>query len=176
MFSPDLSAGPIGTRALWATAIACVAIAARVARERANDRPLGRTLVVWLSLGWFFVVSTILLVPRHTAEGDGQCSFALHRIAVFSYDLERLLNVVMFVPGGLLCVYLGRTNRQRLLFGAAVLAMPPLFELVQATGLVGRTCSATDVVDNWTGAVLGMAISAASMLVVKRKQHASIGE
>ncbi len=139
--------------------MAMVAIGLRMHRARVNGEPRRRVLVIWSSIGWMFVTSMILLVPRHTEITDGKCSFDLNHVAAFAYDFERLLNVALFVPAGLLCLYLGRSSRQRAALAAWVLAMPPLFEWLQSTSLVGRTCTATDVVDNWTGALLGMAVA-----------------
>lgn len=142
-----------------------------MSRARTDGESLRRVLVVWLSLGWLFVTSVILLVPRHSEIGDGQCSFKIPDVVAFAYDGERILNVLMFMPIGLLCLYLGRTARQRVLLGVAILAMPPVFEALQGTNLIGRTCSATDVIDNWTGAVLGMGIAGGFILLDRRSQR-----
>ncbi|HTO00705.1 MAG TPA: VanZ family protein [Microthrixaceae bacterium] len=167
--SPD----QIGSSALLAALLTLVAVFAMVARANSRGEPIGRALVNWLSIGWLIVTSVILLTPRNTLSTDGMCTAQTHRIAVFDYDIQRLLNILMFVPIGLLFLFLARTVWQRVALGLGLLAMPPLFEGLQATSLIGRTCEGVDVVDNWTGVVVGILLAVMIKTGVKLWRHLS---
>lgn len=167
----ELSALPspdrIGSGAMLAGLLAFVVVLTMVSKSTSRGEPMGRALVDWLSLGWFFVTAVILLTPRNTLSTDGKCTLQAHRILVMDYDTQRLLNILMFVPIGLLFLFLARTAWQRVALGLALFAMPPLFEALQSTSLIGRTCEGVDVVDNWTGVIVGILLAVVIRAVVR---------
>jgi glycopeptide antibiotics resistance protein len=74
-------------------------------------------------------------------------------------DVERMANVLLFIPAGfLLCAVVPRTNRW--LVWLACVAASAAVELLQY-GLPGRDASPIDVVTNSTGAAIGVLLYAA---------------
>jgi glycopeptide antibiotics resistance protein len=89
---------------------------------------------------------------------------------------QRLLNTVLFVPAGALLV-LG-ASRWRIgwvlvpLGLAGLAAYSALIELVQLElARIDRACDLTDVVDNVTGAVLGVALGVLLVLLFRPWRH-----
>jgi glycopeptide antibiotics resistance protein len=80
---------------------------------------------------------------------------------------DRGLNVVLFIPLG---IALGLMPRSPLKAEAVFLAAlaPLLIELTQSIAGLGRTCEATDVVDNLTGLAVGYLIAGVVGVVLRR--------
>ncbi|MGZ4629113.1 VanZ family protein [Oryzihumus sp.] len=76
------------------------------------------------------------------------------------HDDQRLLNVLLFIPLGALVFVFHRHAAARV---AVMVALLPIFiEVVQYTfRSLNRACDGTDVVDNWMGLVIGLAIGLA---------------
>ncbi|WP_295852927.1 VanZ family protein [uncultured Microbacterium sp.] len=130
------------------------------------DRPPLRRRYVMTSVAVFYLVAlgVILLWPDHLdrhADGAYAILYALFPGAT-SGTLDFGLNVVLFLPFGVLLATLLRGHPWRLLGIAWV--VPLLVEIFQGVFLPGRTSSAVDVVANTLGGVIG----AVSTVVVRR--------
>jgi glycopeptide antibiotics resistance protein len=91
---------------------------------------------------------------------------------------QRLLNTLLFVPSGALLVLgAGRWRVGWLLvpFGVAALAAySVLIELVQLElARIDRACDLTDVVDNVSGAAIGVVVGVVLMLLLRPWRHRS---
>lgn len=138
-----------------------IVLGARAARALSVPRAVGTALLFGAGL----IASATLTPSREAltqgAIGSGTCEFG--RIGPAS--LPELLslgdptfNVLLFVPLGLAIGLFPPSRRKAFLVVAAIL-LPFAIEAIQlvATGL-GRGCQSSDVADNLTGLVLGMAI------------------
>jgi hypothetical protein len=85
----------------------------------------------------------------------------------FAPPTDRGLNVVLFIPLG---IALGLMPRSTVKAEAVFLAAlsPLLIELTQSIAGLGRTCEATDVVDNLTGLAVGYLIAGVVGVVLRR--------
>lgn len=145
----------------------------------------------WLTAGsiaglvWSLaVIASITLIPANGAPGivsaEGRltgCAWDIGGPApegfwVFA-GTQRMLNTVVFVPSGALLVLAlarwPRVARRGVPVGLALLAAySVLIELTQlALARLDRACDVTDVVDNVTGAVIGVGIGIALALVLR---------
>lgn len=153
-----------------------VSIAASVALAH----PLGRALVVGptlagslvLSLG--IVLSATLTPLRGAIEagaaGTGICDFSrlgLAPIAESTSLNDTSLNILLFVPLGLVVGHLPRTRRMAGIVIASI-ALPFLVEMVQLIASdLARGCQSADVIDNLTGLLIGTAVGTASRLLLR---------
>lgn len=111
-------------------------------------------------LTWLFIVIVaISLVPDSGRADAGICTFNLPTEMPWSSD-QRLLNVLIYIPLGCLAVISFDTRRHRIQIGLLALAIPVAMELLQQTHLIGRSCDVRDVIDNWTGLIVGFGIGA----------------
>ena len=87
----------------------------------------------------------------------------------FVSPTARGLNVVLFIPLG---IALGLMPRSPVKAEAVFLAAlsPLLIELTQSIVGLGRTCEATDVVDNLTGLAVGFLIAGIVGVVLRRRR------
>jgi len=157
---------------------------------------LGLTLAVRRRTGWTWAVclgllvwslvglGLITLLPANGAPGIVS---AEDRLDYCSWDIggpapdgfwivaggQRLLNTLVFVPSGALLVLVAarwrRTAWVSVPVGFALLAgYSVLIELVQlALARLDRACDVTDVIDNITGAGIGILIGIALALVLR---------
>ena len=133
-------------------------------------RRLGTSRVVaWLLLAATFVILAATLMPIRSALEPGVSGLLtcdLSRIgpaSVATYLLvdDPTLNVLLFIPLGVLIGQLDRRQHRGLLVVAAVM-LPLGIELVQALVVpLGRACEGGDVFDNLAGLLIGLAIGAA---------------
>jgi len=128
-------------------------------------------------LGGAVVFATVVTMSppgvrdRGVLSPDRGC--AVHRVALgaaaVAADDQRILNVLLLVPVGVFAAMVASRLRgaRTLLVVAAGAALPLFFEAGQQVfrGL-GRSCDTTDLVDNWTGFLLGLA--AGSVVVALR--------
>ncbi len=166
MIATVLDATPWFWPGLAVAVAVSLAIAGRVGRVVRSGPFLG--FVVSLSIGGILVLT---LTP-HVPGFDG--SFAdcdLHLAGVLSLGQMlgqnlRSLNVDMFVPLGV-AIGLLRWSRVKVFAICAAVALPFVVEGLQA-GLpfLGRSCTATDVLDNLVGLLIGLA--AGSLALVAR--------
>lgn len=130
------------------------------------------------------VIASITLIPAHGAPGVVS---AEGRLTTCSWDIggpapdgfwifaggQRMLNTVVFVPAGaLLVLALARWPRVALVGVPVGLALLAAYSIgIETTQLVlariDRACDVTDVVDNVTGAVVGVGIGLLLALVLR---------
>jgi hypothetical protein len=120
------------------------------------------------------VIASITLIPASGAPGVvradqrlGTCSWDLGGPAPDSFWIfsggQRLLNTLVFVPSGALLVLAAARWRAAWTLVPVGLALLAAYSvLIEATQLalarIDRACDVTDVVDNVTGATLGVAL------------------
>jgi len=133
------------------------------------------------------VIGLVTLLPANGAPGVVS---AEGRLATCSWDIggpapdgfwifsggQRLLNTVVFVPSGALLVLAAahwRASWVVVPVGLAVLAAySTLIEVVQLElARLDRACDVTDVIDNVTGAVLGVGLGLVLAVVLRPWQH-----
>ena len=147
-----------------------------------------RTGVVWAwSLGGLlWSLAVIALVTLLPADGATEVVYADERMGSCSFDLggpapegfwifsggQRLLNVLVFVPSGaLLVVVAARWRSGWVTVPIGLLALAAYSVAIEWTQLelarIDRACDVTDVVDNVTGAALGVAAGLVLVLVLR---------
>ncbi len=128
------------------------------------------------------VIAIVTLIPAHGVPGIVS---AEGRLATCSWDIggpapdgfwifesgQRLLNTALFVPSGALAVLVLTRWRSGWVFVPFALALlagySAAIELTQfQLARLDRACDVTDVVDNVTGAVLGVAVGLFLSLVL----------
>lgn len=152
-------------------------------------RPLG-AVTAWAIAGFCWSLVVVALVTLLPTDADVGIVPAEGRATSCSTDIggpapdgfwvfaggQRLLNTLLFIPSGALLV-LG-ASRWRIgwvlvplgLAGLAVYSV--LIELTQLElARLDRACDLTDVVDNVSGAVLGVAIGVVLMLLLRPWRH-----
>jgi hypothetical protein len=129
------------------------------------------------------VIGVITLIPANGAPGVVS---AEGRLAGCSWDIggpapdgfwilpggQRMLNALVFAPSGALLVLVAARWRQAWLtvpLGLALLAgYSTLIERTQlALARIDRACDVTDIIDNVTGAALGVVVGVALLPVVR---------
>jgi VanZ like family len=144
----------------------------------------------WLTAGsiaaflWALAVIGILtLIPANGAPGVVP---AEGRLATCSWDVggpapegfwifaggQRMLNVLVFVPAGVLLVLaLARWRAAWVLVPLGLAGLAAYSVAIEATQLelarIDRACDVTDVIDNVTGAVLGVGIGVVLALLLR---------
>jgi len=133
------------------------------------------------------VIAAITLIPANGAPG---IVAAEGRLTTCSWDIggpapegfwifsggQRLLNTVVFVPSGALLVLAAARWRTAWVVVPVGLALLAGYSIaIEATQLalarLDRACDVTDVVDNVTGAVIGVAIGVLLALVLRPWRH-----
>jgi hypothetical protein len=116
------------------------------------------TRLVWGALAaWTAAILVVTLTPGRVSYHPGVCAFFWSGTArdLGSTD-AKVLNILMFVPLGLLAALLVRRSWLPL---AAALLLSPAIELVQREyPSIRRACDLVDVVDNVGGAIAGAAV------------------
>ena len=138
-----------------------------------------------VALAWSLVVIVLLtLIPANGAPGvvsaEGRldtCSWDIGGPAPEGFWIfaggQRTLNVLLFVPSGILLVVAAARWGWRALvlvpLGVALLALFSVgLELVQLElARLDRACDVTDVIDNVTGAAIGVLIGVGIAMVVR---------
>jgi hypothetical protein len=135
-------------------------------------------------LAWSLVViALVTLIPANGAPG---VVYAEGRLTTCSWDIggpapegfwifesgQRALNTVLFVPSGVLLVLAAarwRTALWTVPLGLLLLATYSAgIELTQLElARIDRACDVTDIIDNVTGAVIGVAIGLALAVVLR---------
>lgn len=129
------------------------------------------------------VIGVLTLIPANGAPGivsaEGRldhCSWDIGGPAPDGFWIfpggQRLLNGVVFVPSGALLVLVAarwRTAWVTIPLGlAALAAYSTLIELTQlAAARIDRACDVTDIIDNVTGAAIGVVVGLALLPVVR---------
>jgi hypothetical protein len=119
-------------------------------------------------LGGAVVFATVVTMSPPGVRDRGVLSpgrgCAIHRVALglaaVTADDQRILNVLLLVPVGLFAALVASRlqGARALLVVAGAAVLPLLFETGQQVfrGL-DRSCDTTDLADNWTGVLLGLA-------------------
>lgn len=149
-------------------------------------RPRVGWLAAW-SIGGFLwslaVIGVLTLIPANGAPGVVP---AEGRLASCSWDIggpapegfwifsggQRMLNVLVFVPAGILLVLaLARWRAAWVLVPLGLAGLAAYSVAIEATQLelarIDRACDVTDVIDNVTGAVLGVGIGIVLALALR---------
>jgi hypothetical protein len=159
--------------------LVCAALTAALARRFGWAWSVLCGLLVWSVV----VVGVLTLIPANGAPGIVS---AEGRLTTCSWDIggpapdgfwilpggQRLLNVVVFVPAGILLVLVAARWKSAWLtvpLGLAALAgYSTLIELTQlAAARIDRACDVTDIIDNVTGAVVGVLVGITLLPVVR---------
>lgn len=153
-----------------------VSIAASVALAL----PLGRALVVRPALAGALVFSlgivlSATLTPlrgaiEEGAAGTGICDFSRLGLAPIAETMavnDTSLNILLFVPLGVVVGYMPRTRRTAGIVIASI-TLPFLIEAVQLVASdLARGCQSADVIDNLTGLFVGAALGSTSRLLLR---------
>ena len=143
--------------------VASVGLARRVGSALGGGRLTGAALVFSVGL----IVSATLTPSREAlrfgAVGSGTCDLSRLGLAAL-HDVVTLgdpgFNILLFLPFGLVLATLPRSRFAPFLVAAIIL--PPAIEATQLlVGVLDRACQSSDVVDNLTGLVIGLAIGRA---------------
>lgn len=174
--------GGVGVMLLGAllSGLLCLALTLAVRRRAGWTWAVSLGLLVWSLV----VLGLITLLPANGAPGivsaEGRldyCSWDIGGPAPDGFWIfaggQRLLNTVVFVPSGVLLVLVAaRWRRAAWLLvplGLAFLAAySVLIELTQlALARLDRACDVTDMIDNTTGAAIGVLLGVALALLVQ---------
>jgi glycopeptide antibiotics resistance protein len=159
----------------WPVTVAMVGVATFFSMQVA--RSFGTTqlhaFVLLVSIGG---IVALTLTPAGDSGGHA-CripSSWLISLGDFVPPNDRGLNVVLFIPLG---IALGLMPRSPVKAEAVFLAAlsPLLIELTQSIVGLGRTCEATDVVDNLTGLAVGFLIAGVVGVVLRRWRRVDDG-
>ncbi len=159
----DSAALPWFLPGMVASVAVSLAAGGRVGRALGARRAVGSLLV--LSLG--IVVSATLTPLRGVIEfgatGQGACDFSRLGLAPLRELLrvnDTSLNILMFVPLGMVLGIVPRSRRKAALVAGAI-ALPFAIETIQLlVPALDRGCQSADVIDNLTGLVIGLAAGA----------------
>lgn len=125
-----------------------------------------------LATGYVVVLALLLLWPDHVEADAGPVYAALLQIApaAFPFGVDPTLNVVLFVPFGVILASV-LPGRPFVILGVAWV-VPLLVEIAQGVFLPGRTSSVVDVAANTVGGVIGaVGLSVARRLHRRRTPH-----
>jgi hypothetical protein len=170
-------------------ALIVVAAAVCAALAVALRRRLG-VVTAW-SIGGFVwslaIIGSITLIPAHGAPGIVS---AEGRLTTCSWDIggpapdgfwifaggQRMLNTLVFIPAGaLLVLAVARWRAAWVLVPLGFVGLALYSVGIEATQLalarIDRACDVTDIIDNVTGAALGVAVGIALALVLQPWRH-----
>jgi len=154
------------------TMVLAFALGGRVARRLGVHPIAGTTLV--LAVG---MVLSAVLTPSYGAialgfDGSGTCDltrFGLPSRNQLAWPGEILLNILLFVPLGVVLGSLPPSRRLRVLIPAAY-ALPVAIELAQLVVVrLGRECQSGDAIDNVAGLTIGIVAGLAIRWIVTRR-------
>jgi hypothetical protein len=159
----------------WALPVTVLAVVAAALLAAPVGRRLGvGTLAAWALLASIGAIAAITLTPSADVPDVSGCDLTVTPLsldALLSFN-DRSLNVALFVPLGIVLGAVRLPHRWAWLLGA--FAAPIAIELVQlAAASLWRTCQAIDVLDNWTGLVLGLAIGEVAGWAWRRRRDAA---
>ena len=169
------SIGGTGWMLLFAAAAALIAAVAGLAVGR---RLGGLAGVAWFGLLWSLaVIGIVTLIPARDGLGyipadahANSCSWDIGGPAPGGFWIfgggQQLLNTLLFVPAGIFLVLaLARWRAGRVLVPIGLLVLAAYSLGIEETQLhvarIDRACDVTDIVDNVSGAVLGVLLGLA---------------
>ena len=151
----------------------------------------------WAAAALVWTVVVIALVTLIPADPDPGVVLAEDRMVGCSFDIggpapdgfwifsggQRLLNTVAFVPSGVFLVLAAARWRSAwLTVPAGLVGLAAYSVMIEAVQLelarIDRACDATDVIDNVTGAVVGVGVGVVLALVLRpwRDRHQRAAE
>jgi hypothetical protein len=177
---------PVGGVGVMLVLIAAAGLAAALFGVLLRRAGAGRSLAVTIGLlAWSLAtVAVVTLIPAHGPPGvvpaEGRlpsCSWDIGGPAPDGFWIirgaQRLLNVALFVPSGALMTYACAHARgwawAMVPWGLVALALFSAgLELTQlGLARLDRACDVTDIVDNVTGAGLGVLLGVTAALVLR---------
>jgi hypothetical protein len=169
-----------------ASGVVCGLLAAALWRRVGPVTALAVAALLWSVV----VIGILTLIPANGAPG---VVYAEGRLATCSWDIggpapdgfwilsggQRLLNVAVFVPSGaLLVVAAARWGRWAMALVPVGLALLAAYSVgIEWTQLelarIDRACDVTDIIDNATGALLGVPVGLVLAMVLRpwRARH-----
>ena len=150
-------------------------------------RPMARWLGTSPPVGWAFVVAvgivlSATLTPLHEAHPvAAKLTFGCDMSRIGFAPLHELreigdtsLNVLLFVPLGVVIGYIPASTRKVWVLAGALL-LPFLIETTQLLVTpLDRACQSADVVDNGTGLVLGFIVGMTAGMLIRRVRGADV--
>ena len=149
-------------------------------------RPRLGWLTAWSIAGFVWAVAVIGILTLIPANGAPGVVPAEGRLTTCSWDVggpapegfwifsggQRMLNVLVFVPAGVLLVLaVARWRAAWLLVPLGLVGLAAYSAAIEAIQLelarIDRACDVTDVIDNVTGAVLGVGVGVALALLLQ---------
>ncbi|WP_331446376.1 VanZ family protein [Streptomyces xanthochromogenes] len=160
MTKASISAVPglIATFLVLAAVLAGLAVLA----ARKLDRPVMLPALLTTSIA---EILTVTLLPGTSGVEAGQCDSGLPVHLLTSSS--SLLNMGLFIPGAAISVLLFRRPATTV---ASFIVFSGLVEFSQAVTPLGRSCSATDLAANATGALMGTALAVAWLRTRRQPQ------
>lgn len=153
-------------------------------------RPRLGWLTAWSIGGLVWSVAVIGILTLIPANGAPGVVSAEGRLTTCSWDIggpapdgfwilsggQRMLNVLVFVPAGVLLVLAAaRWRAAWVLVPLGLAGLAAYSAAIEATQLelarIDRACDVTDVIDNVTGAVLGVGVGVLLALVLRPWRH-----
>lgn len=153
-------------------------------------RPRLGWLTAWSIAGFAWSVAVIGILTLIPANGAPGVVSAEGRLTTCSWDVggpapegfwilsggQRMLNVLVFVPAGVLLVLAAaRWRTAWVLVPLGLVGLAAYSAAIEAIQLelarIDRACDVTDVVDNVTGAALGVGIGVLLALVLRPWRH-----
>jgi hypothetical protein len=166
----------------WFLPAMAVSLVVSLAAAGRVGRALGirRALAFVLLMAFGIIVAATLTQPGKAIHfgfaGSGTCDLTRLGPAPLGQLLavnEASLNVLLFVPLGVVIGLLPRSRRKAVLLGAAV-ALPFVVEGIQlVVTALDRACESADVADNLTGLVLGLALGSLASWVGAHRARAT---
>jgi glycopeptide antibiotics resistance protein len=171
----DFVAEPATLAVLLATALLAWPVGRRIAGRFRCPRAAAVLLVVAVG-----VVVALTLTPSRPAPGVvevlpphylteiGKPRLVWARLTGAPSDAEQVANIALYVPIGLLGVFVRRSALRATLFG---LALTVVIETCQY-GIIGRAGSLTDIRNNTAGVLVGAVVAAGVLRGVSRTSRA----
>lgn len=133
-------------------------VAISIARHGLSQRwPIRRLVGTAGMSAVAIVVASATLAPSDSlGDAPGCLVGPPGEIVGWMADDQRMLNVLMFFPMGLLAMLAASNAQSRALLVSSLLVAPFLIEAAQNTTVVGRLCDLHDIMDNWFGSLFGV--------------------
>jgi glycopeptide antibiotics resistance protein len=160
-----------GIPLFWPVLVATVGVATLLSRQVARSFGISR-LHAFVLLGSVGGIVALTLTPAGDVGGHACRIPSSWPISFddFVAPTDRGLNVVLFIPLGIALGLMPRSPAKAEAVFLAALS-PLLIELTQSIVGLGRTCEATDVVDNLTGLAVGFLVGGVVGAVLRRRRQ-----
>jgi hypothetical protein len=165
--APLFDGVPWGLPGVILVALASLLLAGPVARRLGDP-----ALTAWALVASLGAILVITLTPSPDVPQATGCNLRFVPLTLDGLlDInDRSMNVLLFVPLGL--VIAGLRPRHRLAWLVVAVALPPAIELIQLVLTpLQRTCEATDILDNWLGLLIGLAVGTVASWAWRRRPN-----